>query len=159
MRIGDVVAACVIGLLVSGTSHIGAAEGLAEAAPRPQAVHADAAELENALVDTIRAFVRSDLVAARSALDRMEAGCRRLGSDATSPYPSSVVDVDRAFHATLDKAREYSLKGLEDRAFEQLYWIEKACRMCHDVGRTERLPGLPAPRSAIPPGDPAPGPR
>jgi hypothetical protein len=159
MRVRRVVTGIVAGLALSGVPRLEIAEEPLKVQPRPVPVHADAAEFENAFIDTIRAFVRSDLGAARAALDRMEAGCRRLESDEASPYPQSVVDVDRAFHSTLDKAREYAIKGHEDRAFEQLYWIEKACRMCHDVGRTEKLPGLPAPRAAVPPGASTPGAR
>jgi len=146
MRIGRVVTVLAIVLALSGASRSGVGEESAIVERRPLPVHADAAELESALVDTVRALVRSDLVAARAALDRMEAGCRRLRPDEASPHPESVAANDRAFHATLDKAREFALRGAEDRAFEQLYWIEKACLQCHEAAPTENLPGLPTPR-------------
>lgn len=110
-------------------------------APRPEAarpappVHADAAALERAVLDTTAAFLHEDLPAARAALDRVEAACRRLGPDDTPAYASELVVYDQAFHVTIDRAREFAGRGIADKAFDQFVWMQRGCRACHDLAR------------------------
>ncbi len=133
------------------------AEGTGDPPPPPAPVHPDPAALEAAILDATRAFLRSDLVGARAALDRVEEACRRLSSDEEAAYPSEIVLFDQAFHKTLDVAREFSVRGFDERAFDQLRWIHKSCRTCHEIARRERLPGTPAPTVPPGPGEESPG--
>lgn len=119
-------------------------------------MHADVAALERAVVDATLAFIRSDLRAAREALDRADAGCRRLRSEEDPSYPSDLVTYDQAFHTTIDMAREFSTRGALDRAFDQFVWMQKACRTCHEIARgkgflpptgSDATPGPHAPRN------------
>lgn len=144
MTLASVVSAATAALAIVLASGALAAGGAADA-PRPIPVHEDPAELEDAVLDATRAFLRSDLVGARAALDRVETGCRRLALDEAVAYPSEIVLFDEAFHKALDVAREFSGRGLDERAFDQLRWIHKSCRTCHEIARRQGIPGTPAP--------------
>lgn len=99
-----------------------------EAPPKP-GFHVDPAALERAMLDTTLALLRSDPAAARAAMDRVEAGCRRAGpDDGLSP---EILEIDVAFHRTLDLAREWAARGDVEKTWDQLYWIPKGCRQCH----------------------------
>lgn len=133
--------ACAVALALGAVS----AEGAPDAPPSRAPVHADSAALEMAILDATRAFLREDLVAARAALDRVESSCRRLDRERDGAISIDVVLFDQAFHKTLDVAREYSGRGLGERAFDQLRWIQKSCRTCHEIARKEGIPGVPVP--------------
>jgi hypothetical protein len=112
---------------------------------RPLPVHPDAAALQRATSDAVLAMIQDDTVAARAALDRIEAGCRRLSREADSAYPEDIVVYDKAFHVTLDRMKEFAARGDAERTFEQTYWMQKACRICHGLARAG---GFLAPRPA-----------
>jgi hypothetical protein len=119
------------------------AEELPARLPSP---HADGKALEQAVLDATLAFLREDLKTARAALDRIEAGSRRLREDDVALYGSEVTTYDRAFHAALDVSREMATAGKLPRSWEQFMWVTKGCRTCHGLARTPPPPpGTPRP--------------
>lgn len=108
-------------------------------APEPQkpgstlVFHADPDALERATLDATRALLRSDAAAARSAMDRVEAACRRVEPDES--VPADVREIDVAFHRTLDLAREWATRGDVEKSWDQFYWIPKGCRQCHAAAK------------------------
>lgn len=125
-----------------------AVRGGASGDPEPAAVappigkaHADPGALERAVLDATLAFLRADLVSARSALDRIEDACKRLRPGESVPFASEVIVYDQAFHTALDFAREYAVKGRLDDSFDQFVWIQRGCRGCHaTAGKPHREP-------------------
>ena len=114
-------------------------------AARPPSPHPDGKAAEQAVLDATLAFLREDLKTARSALDRIEAACRRLREDDHQAYGSEVVGYDRAFHAALDVSREMASAGNLQRSWEQFMWVTKGCRGCHEIARG----GSPGPRPKL----------
>jgi hypothetical protein len=111
-----------------------------EAAPEPPKaarLHADAAELERALAETIVALSRDDAAAMRAGLDRIERACRRTRDD--EPLPKKVLTFDVAFHLTLDRARELAAAKDVEHAAQQFCWIQSACRKCHAQARQDGI--------------------
>lgn len=121
--------------------------------PRPPlpSPHPDGKAAEQAVLDATLAFLREDLKAARPALDRIEAGCRRLREDDLATYGSELVSYDRAFHAALDVSREMATAGNAQRSWEQFMWVTKGCRTCHGLARAPRPGDVPRP-VAVPEG-------
>jgi hypothetical protein len=88
-----------------------------------------------------RASLREDAPAAREALDRLERACRRLAPEEVDSHGSELVAVDKAYHATLSRAREFAGAGELTQAFDEIVWISRTCRSCHEIARREgRLP-------------------
>ena len=118
--------------------------GLAEEpAPPPRRLpspHPDGKAAEQAVLDATLAFLREDLAAARPALDRVEAGCKRLRDDDREIYGGEVANYDRAFHAALDTSREMASAGDLQRSWEQFMWVTKGCRACHALARSTPNP-------------------
>lgn len=136
----------ILNLLAVAAISLGAAPPKGDAALPPKGetrsrapVHPDPAALEQALLDAVRALVRDDPVAARTALDRVEKGCRRLGQDEIPSFSSDLVEYDAAVHLTIDRTREFSARGDLDRAQEQTWWLQKGCRKCHEIARKDGL--------------------
>jgi len=115
-------------------------------APRLPSPHADGKAEEQAVLDATLAFLREDAKAARPALDRIEAGCRRLREDDVAVYGSELVTYDRAFHVALDVSREMASAGNLERSWEQFMWVTKGCRTCHGIARA----GAPSARPTAP---------
>jgi hypothetical protein len=110
----------------------------------PAPIHADGAALERAVLDATIAFLHSDLHAAREALDRIAAGCRRLSRDEVPRPPEDELLGDQVFHKTVDFAREFATGGEIDKAFDQFVWAQKTCRTCHDRVRKAKPVERPA---------------
>jgi hypothetical protein len=102
--------------------------------------HVDGKATEQAVLDATLAFLREDLSAARPALDRIEAGCRRFREDDREVYGGEILSYDKAFHAALDVSREMASAGDLQRSWEQFMWVTKGCRSCHALVRTEPNP-------------------
>jgi hypothetical protein len=118
------------------------AAGAQEPASRLPSPHAEGKAAEQAVLDATLAFLREDLQAARPALDRIEAGCRRLREDDVATYGSELVGYDRAFHVALDVSREMATAGNLPRSWEQFMWVTKGCRTCHGLARAgPKAPG------------------
>ena len=114
-----------------------------EPAPAPRRLpspHRGGRATEQAVLDVTLAFLREDLAAARPALDRIEAGCKRLGEDDRAVYGGEVLAYDRAFHAALDVSREMASAGDVQRSWEQFVWVSKGCRACHALARSAPNP-------------------
>jgi hypothetical protein len=135
-RIGMVVAALV---LLGAAPQATRTPDVEPAQERPAPLHSDVAALERAVVDTTLAFVREDCKAAREALLRLDAGCRRLSLDESPAPPQDVRLYDQAFHKTIDLAREFLMGEQLERAFDQFVWAQRACRTCHDMARADGL--------------------
>ena len=111
---------------------IGRAAGPPPPAALPAPVHENATALEQAILDATRAFMHGDTAAARSALDRAEEACRRVGyDDLPAAWPKEMVNDDVAMHSALDRARESTSRGQIDPAVDSLVWVERTCRECH----------------------------
>ena len=130
--------AAAVGLAALGLVALvrGEEPGKAPAAPVPSP-HQDGPAAERAVVDATVAFLHEDLQAARAALDRIEAGCRRLNEDDVVPAGREVVNYDRAFHAALSMSREMAAAQDLERSWEQFMWVTKGCRTCHALSRGE----------------------
>jgi predicted phage gp36 major capsid-like protein len=107
----------------------------------PAPIHVDGKALEDGIVDATRAFLQNDLPAARAALDRADAGCRRAEYDEKPAWPRAVVNDDMALHNALDKARELTSAGQTEKAVETLVWVGRTCRECHARATDGALPG------------------
>ncbi|HEX5044972.1 MAG TPA: hypothetical protein VFV75_18910 [Candidatus Polarisedimenticolaceae bacterium] len=114
----------------------GLAEEPAPAPPHLPSPHVDGKATEQAVLDATLAFLREDLSAARPALDRIEAGCKRLREDDREAYGGEIMSYDKAFHAALDVSREMASAGDLQRSWEQFMWVTKGCRACHALART-----------------------
>lgn len=148
MRSGRLfVAGVLLSVAVGAATGGGGTEPTEDPSGTAPAVHADAAEVEQALLDATRAFLYGDLVAARAAMDRMEAGCSRLSSEANPEIPRRVITYDQAFHLALDTSREWAARKDIGESFKQFVWIQRGCRHCHKLSRDH---GLPAPRDVTP---------
>ncbi len=117
---------CILLAAMTGTG--GSGGDPEPVAPSTLHAHVDPAGLERAVLDATLAFLRSDLVSARSALDRIEESCNRLKRDEGTPFSGDVIVYDQAFHAALDFAREYAGKGRLEESFDQFVWIQRGCR-------------------------------
>src|SRR5262245_5487120 len=119
----------------------------ASPAPRelPAPVHIDGKALEDGIVEATRAFLRNDLKAARAALDRADAACRRAEYDEKPAWPRAVVNDDMALHMALDRARELTSASQTEKAVETLVWVGRTCRECHSRTADGLLPGQKAP--------------
>jgi len=102
--------------------------------------HPDGRATEQAVLDVTLAFLREDLSAARPALDRIEAGCKRLREDDREVYGGEILTYDQAFHAALDVSREMASAGELQRSWEQFMWVTKGCRACHALARSAPNP-------------------
>lgn len=113
-----------------------------ESASEPSPVHRDARALEDGVLEATRAFLREDAAAFRAGLDRMDAATRRLDREADAAYAPDLITYERAFHVTLDRAREFVARGDLENAFHQFAWVQRACITCHALAREQGL--LPA---------------
>jgi hypothetical protein len=115
--------------------------GAEPSSDRPAPFHADGAALERAVQDATAAFLRSDLRSAREALDRIKAGCPTLARDGAPKRSDDEMLSDQLLQRTLDLAREFSVSGETDKAFDQFAWVQRACRMCHELARKAKPAG------------------
>ncbi|MDH3627964.1 MAG: hypothetical protein OEV00_02890 [Acidobacteriota bacterium] len=123
-----------------------APEKVAEAAKTEPPIHVDGEALTVALGDAAKCLAREDSACARAALDRLEANCRPIQVEPDSRYDDRVRNLDRAFHATVDRARE--LAGVDDlpNVSRQYTWVRQTCVMCHTASRMLGIgPELPVP--------------
>jgi len=102
-------------------------------------VHADAKQLLTATADALQALLMEDAAAARDALDRIDAQIRELKAEEQVHYGPDLVSYTRALKQTLNTARETSVRGDIERAFDEFIAIQLTCRTCHDVARSEGL--------------------
>ena len=102
-------------------------------------VHGDARLLVGATSDALRALLVEDAVAARLALDRVDAQIRELKAEEHVHYGRDLVSYSRALKQTINLARETAGRGDVDRAFDEFVSIQLACRTCHDHARKEGL--------------------
>lgn len=110
-----------------------------ESASERLPVHRDARSLEDGVLEATRAFLREDPAAFRAGLDRMEAATRRLDREADAAYDPDLITYERAFHVTLNRAREFVARGDLDNAFHQFVWVQRACVTCHELAREQGL--------------------
>jgi hypothetical protein len=127
------------------------------AAPQPaglEPIHRDSAAVEKGMLDATKAVLYGDSAAARAALDRVEAGCRRVGYDEVPPWPREMVDQDVGMHAALTRAREYASRSMWEDVANSLVWVGRSCRNCHTLRATTASPsdsGSPTPKSGSTP--------
>ena len=127
------------------------AAAAAAPSPAPAPVHADAAGIERAVLDATKGLMFGDFPAARSALDKVETGCRHLGYDETPAWPREMVDQDVAMHMALSRAREFAARKNWEDAANSMIWIERCCKDCHALRATSANPadtGSPTLKSA-----------
>src|SRR5262245_9814529 len=86
------------------------AAAAAAPSPSPAPVHVDAAGIERGVLDATKGLMFGDYAAARAGLDKVEAGCRRVGYDDTPAWPRAMVDADVAMHMALNRAREFAAR-------------------------------------------------
>jgi hypothetical protein len=110
------------------------------APPRP-AFHSEPQAILEALLEANRAALREDAASVRAALDRLERGCRRLAPEEADSQGADVLALDKAYHAALTRAREFAGAGELTTAFDEMVWVARTCRSCHDFARRAgRLP-------------------
>lgn len=107
-----------------------------EAMPK---VHLEPSELVDGAVEAVRAYLLEDAPAMRAALDRIEQATRRLDRERDEALGSDLIIYEQAFHETLDRAREASIRGQLEEAFNQFVWTQRACVTCHGIARDQGL--------------------
>lgn len=117
----------------------GAAVALGAIGEAPRTVHRDAKGLERATLDVSRAILLEDAPAARKALDELVEHSPALGPDAAGLFGADIYNTDRAFHTTLNNAREYAGRGNLEELFNEFVWIQRSCRRCHELSRPRGL--------------------
>ena len=133
---------------------LAAAAAVAPQPSVPEPVHRDPAAVEKGMLDATKAVMYGDAAAAREALDRVEAACRRVGYDEVPPWPREMVDQDVGMHAALTRAREYASRSMWDDTANSLVWVGRSCRNCHALRATTANPadsGSPTPKSGSTP--------
>lgn len=157
MRVAVAAGATLLGaLLTAGLPRTGAGgtpaieKPLAEEAPDVERLHGDAKNIEQAVLDATRAFMREDSAAARKALDRLANESRELAPEDDARYGSAVLNYNRALRVTLDRARESAGKGELEPAFDQFVWVQRTCRICHGLARERGLLAAPVATDAPP---------
>jgi hypothetical protein len=138
VRVGMMLAA---GLLMGAAPPETPPASTEPSSDRPAPFHADGVALERAVHDATAAFLRSDLRSAREALDRIRAGCPPLARDGAPERSNEEMLSDQLLQRTLDLAREFSVSGKTDKAFDQFAWVQRACRMCHELARKAKPAG------------------
>lgn len=109
-------------------------------------MHADSEALLKALGETARCLAREDAACTRAALDRMEPNCARIQIQSDTRFDDRVRSADRAFHATVDRARELASAGEIAKTSQQFTWIRQTCLICHEASRRLGIgPALPVP--------------
>jgi hypothetical protein len=104
---------------------------------RKPVFHPELETLEAAFYEAARAIWIDDMPAARAALDRVERACPRYPVEARDRFGATVTNADRAFHAALSAAREYSGAGESGNAFAAFADIQTVCRGCHLAAKEE----------------------
>ena len=128
MRVKKIVLATCLAAGLAGW--LAVAEDPEEAAVR---VHADILEMEHALLDAVRAFLRDEMPAAKSAMDRLAKGTRILKAEERELVGSGMVSYSEAFQVTLGEAREYAARGDAEKSWKRFVLIQTACRTCHEL--------------------------
>lgn len=98
-------------------------------------LHADTEKVEQAYLESVRAFLHQDLEAALEHLGAIEKLSRRLAGVDEPAFGSAMVNYDTAFHMTLDRTRELTRRGEFDAAFDQFVFVQRACVACHRIER------------------------
>jgi hypothetical protein len=108
---------------------------------RSRTVHTDSVALVQRSLDTTRAFLAEDPAAARTSLDSLKKLTPPLDRELDEPFGSEMINLDRAFHVTIDRSREFATAGRQAEAFDQFVWVQRACIKCHGLAREAgRLP-------------------
>ena len=102
-------------------------------------IHPDPEALMAAFLDATRAVVIGDNKGLRAALDRVQNRCARISDLDTVNYSARIKNIDKAFHTSVDVARELAGDGKTRQAYEQYLWVERGCWMCHSSARSEGL--------------------
>jgi hypothetical protein len=132
-----VVVACAVAVCFGVRGEVPSARAEPSDPPERE-VHADAGRLVQSVLDTTHAFLAEDPVAARAALDAVKAATPPLHPDDDEPsYGSEMVNLDRAFHMTIDLAREHVTDGRMTKGFDQFVWVQRACVKCHKMAREQ----------------------
>jgi len=101
--------------------------------------HADAAAVDQALAEAVRAAIVDDIAAARKAMDRLEELCRRVPYEERRTLGESIVNADRSYHTALTRSREHAGAGEGDLAFEGIVGVMQVCRVCHGFAKDRGL--------------------
>ncbi len=107
--------------------------------PPPASFHRDPAAVERAILEATRAGLYDDLPAVDAALVRLrEASPVLAGRDDAERFRPLAAS-DRAFQLTIDAARDYVHRNDAKKVFDQVQWIQRACRVCHENARSAGL--------------------
>ena len=126
-------------LLLAATGLLAAAVSTQEDLAKPAPVHADTDRIVEAMAETLAALLREDAATARRTLDRVDAQLRELKAEEQTHFGRDIVGYSRAVKETLNLARETSGTGNVERAFDEFISIQKACGICHDLARRQKI--------------------
>lgn len=135
MRVSAAAIAAMGVLLAVGGAWLVAATDAGDAEGPSRDVHKSSEALLRSVLDTTAAFLAEDPVAARAALDRVKDNTPPLHPDDDAAYGSEIVNLDRAFHVTIDLSREFVTKRRMAEGFDQFVWVQRACVKCHGMAR------------------------
>jgi hypothetical protein len=121
MRVPVAATALLLGVLAS----------VAGDAPAPAKLHQDSDAMRRAMGEALDALLRDDARGTRSALDRIEAACRRVDPEDRATLGEKTATFDVAFHRQLDLARELAGRGDLEGLGPHFYGLIKGCRGCH----------------------------
>jgi len=136
------LAALAVPLIVLAAAQGDQPAGEGDPAGKPLPVHRDVQALEDGVLQATRAFLREDPQGVRDSLQRIETATRRLDPEADEAYGSDLIVYEQAFHVTLDRSREFVIRGDMENGFNQFVWVQRACITCHGLAREQGL--LPA---------------
>jgi hypothetical protein len=91
--------------------------------------------MERGFVEAVGALMRDDPVAARAAVKRLQAACRRLAPEEDDTFGRGFGNLDQALHKVLGGTLEYLAAGDPEEAFNEFVWVQRSCRQCHALAR------------------------
>jgi len=137
LTLATLVLLALAGGVLSDTLAQDATEEAVATPTRP--VHRDSGLLVESVLETTRAFLSEDAVRTRAALDSVKENTPPLHPDDDAAYGRDLLNLDRAFHVTIDLSREYVTTGRLAAGFDQFVWVQRACVKCHGMARESGL--------------------
>ena len=103
-------------------------------------IHRDHKVMEDSAVEVTRSLLLEDSVGAKRALDRLYEFSPPITPEIGNALGEKVYVADKAFHTTLQRAREYAAAGNVEAVFDEYVWVQRTCRQCHRLMRSAPAP-------------------
>ncbi len=83
------------------------------------------------------ALLRDDPLAARQALQELQAACRSLAPEEDERFGRGFRSSDQALHLVIGNTISLVVAGELDRASDEFVWVQRTCRHCHGLARAQ----------------------